>query len=244
MIDVCRRQGVLLMYAEELALHAEVRQGQGNGRPRRVRQGLSGEAEREAFRAAQPVVLGRESLRRRRPHGHGLPRHRVLLLVLRPLPIKTVYLPHGHLTSTARRRAARTTASASSNSPTAAWAWSRTAGAKRGGMDDRIESLRRGRRHLRRICTWAMRCPLIARYGYGYAVEKAPSTKGWSYPVFDELWNYGFPHEMRHFARCVRGKEKPQSTGEDGRVVMEALYAAYASAGQGRKIEMPFRRRE
>jgi predicted dehydrogenase len=83
--------------------------------------------------------------------------------------------------------------------------------------------------------------PTYSEYGYGYAVEKAPSTKGWSYPVFDELWNYGSPHEMRHFARCVRGKEQPQSTGEDGRVVMEALYAGYASAGQGRKIELPFR---
>jgi predicted dehydrogenase len=83
--------------------------------------------------------------------------------------------------------------------------------------------------------------PTFSEYGYGYAVEKAPSTKGWTYPVFDELWNYGSPHEMRHFARCVRGKEKPQCTGEDGRVVMEALYAGYASAGQGRKIELPFR---
>ena len=34
--------------------------------------------------------------------------------------------------------------------------------------------------------------PTYSEYGYGYAVEKAPSTKGWSYPVFDELWNYGF----------------------------------------------------
>jgi len=30
------------------------------------------------------------------------------------------------------------------------------------------------------------------------------------------------PQEMRHFARCVRGKETPQATGEDGRVVQEA----------------------
>ena len=26
----------------------------------------------------------------------------------------------------------------------------------------------------------------------GYAVEKAPSTQGWSYPVFEELWNMVF----------------------------------------------------
>jgi myo-inositol 2-dehydrogenase/D-chiro-inositol 1-dehydrogenase len=46
---------------------------------------------------------------------------------------------------------------------------------------------------------------------------------------------------MRHFARCVRGKETPISDGEAGRVVQEVLYAAYASAGLGRKIVMPFR---
>jgi hypothetical protein len=30
-------------------------------------------------------------------------------------------------------------------------------------------------------------------------------------------------------------------TGEDGRAVLEILQAAYASAGQGRRIELPFR---
>src|SRR5207248_10892061 len=59
--------------------------------------------------------------------------------------------------------------------------------------------------------------------------------------VFEEHWNYGFPQEMRHFARCVRGTETPISDGETGRVVQEALCAAYASAGLGRKITLPFR---
>jgi hypothetical protein len=45
---------------------------------------------------------------------------------------------------------------------------------------------------------------------------------------------------MAHFARCVQGKTEPQATGEDGLVVMNALYAGYASAGEGRKIQMPF----
>jgi myo-inositol 2-dehydrogenase/D-chiro-inositol 1-dehydrogenase len=45
---------------------------------------------------------------------------------------------------------------------------------------------------------------------------------------------------MYHFARCVRGKEEPQATGEDGRVVQEVLYAGYHSAGIGGKVELPF----
>ncbi len=41
--------------------------------------------------------------------------------------------------------------------------------------------------------------------------------------------------------RGLRGKEEPRATGEDGRLVQEVLYAAYQSAGKGRKIDLPFR---
>ena len=111
--------------------------------------------------------------------------------------------------------------------------------ARRGGMDDRIEiygdaGVTYGNLHMGNAL------PTYSENGYGYAVEKAPTTKGWTYPVFDELWNYGIPQEMVHFSRCVRGKETPRATGEDGLVVLEALYAGYASAAEGRKIDLPF----
>ena len=111
--------------------------------------------------------------------------------------------------------------------------------ARRGGMDDRIEVYgEAGVTHANLHMGNAL--PTYSENGYGYAVEKAPSTKGWTYPVFEELWNYGLPQEMTHFARCVRGKETPQVTGEDGLVVLQALYAGYASAGEERKIALPF----
>ena len=110
---------------------------------------------------------------------------------------------------------------------------------RRGGMDDRIEVYgAKGVTYANLHMGNAL--PTYSEDGYGYAVEKAPSTKGWTYPVFEELWNYGFPQEMAHFARCVRGKEQPQATGEDGLFVMKAMYAAYASGGEGRKIYLPF----
>ncbi|HIP96238.1 MAG TPA: Gfo/Idh/MocA family oxidoreductase [Anaerolineae bacterium] len=112
--------------------------------------------------------------------------------------------------------------------------------ARRGGMDDRIEVYGEGGVTYANL-HMGNALPTFSEHGYGYAVEKAPSTKGWSYPVFEELWNYGFPQEMRHFARCVRGKEEPIATGEDGRVVMEVLYAGYKSARTGCKVTMPFR---
>jgi len=111
--------------------------------------------------------------------------------------------------------------------------------ARRGGMDDRIEVFGEAG------CSYANlhmgnSLPTYSENGYGYAVEKAPTTKGWTYPVFEELWNYGTPQELTHFAHCVRGKETPQATGEDGLVVLRAIYAGYASAGEGRKIALPY----
>jgi len=109
-----------------------------------------------------------------------------------------------------------------------------------GGMDDCIEVFGdKGQTYADLLMGNAL--PTYSEVGFGYAVEKAATTRGWTYPVFEEHWNYGFPQEMRHFARCVRGKETPISDGETGRVVQEVLYAAYASAGLGRKVLLPFR---
>ena len=58
---------------------------------------------------------------------------------------------------------------------------------------------------------------------------------GWA-----ESWNYEFLQEMRHFARCVRGKKECIAPGEDGRVVMQVLCAGYESARRGCKVELPF----
>jgi predicted dehydrogenase len=112
--------------------------------------------------------------------------------------------------------------------------------ARRGGMDDRIEvygseGVTYGNLHMGNAL------PTFSDKGYGYAVEKAPSTQGWSYPVFEELWNYGFPQEMEHFAKVIKGLEEPQATGEDGRVAQELMYAGYQSAGSRRAVDLPFR---
>jgi myo-inositol 2-dehydrogenase / D-chiro-inositol 1-dehydrogenase len=77
--------------------------------------------------------------------------------------------------------------------------------------------------------------------GYDYAVEKAGSTQGWSFTIYEEEWNYGFPQEMAHFVDCVQNDKPPLVTGEDGRAVLEAIFAAYESARTGRKVELPFK---
>src|SRR5262249_36936421 len=76
--------------------------------------------------------------------------------------------------------------------------------------------------------------------GYGYAVEKAPTTRGWTFTMFEEMWNYGFPQEMQHFVDSVRHNTPALVTGQDGRAVLEIILAAYASAGTGKKVALPF----
>ncbi len=110
---------------------------------------------------------------------------------------------------------------------------------KKGGMDDRAEvygslgvayaDLLRGNS----ILTYS-------ETGYGYAVEKASTTRGWSFAVYEEIWNYGFPQEMAHFVECVREDKEPLETGEDGRAVLEMIFAAYESARTGCRVKLPF----
>jgi len=77
--------------------------------------------------------------------------------------------------------------------------------------------------------------------GYDYAVEKGGATKGWTFTIYEEAWNYGFPQEMAHFVDCVADDLQPLETGEDGRAVLEMIFAAYRSAATGRKVKLPFR---
>ena len=111
---------------------------------------------------------------------------------------------------------------------------------KLGGMDDRAEVYGSGGvayadlLHGNAIETYSAQ-------GYDYAVEKAGSTSGWSFTIYEEAWNYGFHAEMAHFVDCVQNDKQPLVTGEDGRVVLEVLFAAYESARTGQKVALPFK---
>ena len=110
---------------------------------------------------------------------------------------------------------------------------------KLGGMDDRAEV------HGSKGVAYAdlLHGNSIETYsttGYDYAVEKAGTTVGWSFTIYEEAWNYGFPQEIAHFVDCVKHDKQPLVTGEDGRAVLEAIFAAYQSAGTGKKVLLPF----
>jgi predicted dehydrogenase len=112
--------------------------------------------------------------------------------------------------------------------------------ARHGGMDDRIEVYGTGG-YVEADLFRGNAALTYSEKGYGYAVEKASTTRGWSFTMFEEAFNQGYPQELRHFVQCVREDRAPLVTGEDGRAVLEMLYAAYESAGTGRKVELPFR---
>lgn len=111
--------------------------------------------------------------------------------------------------------------------------------AKHGGMDDRCEVYGTGGVVYADLFM-GNAAVSYSKQGYGYAMEKADTTVGWSFTIFEEVFNQGYPHELRHFIQCIQQNKTPLVTGEDGRAVLEILYAAYASAKEGKKIYLPF----
>jgi predicted dehydrogenase len=65
-------------------------------------------------------------------------------------------------------------------------------------------------------------------------------TPGWSSPDYEWLWQNGYPQEMTELARAIREGRAASESGEDGRAVLEIVWAAYASAKERRTIELPY----
>ena len=63
----------------------------------------------------------------------------------------------------------------------------------------------------------------------GYVVEKADLDIGWTKPLPEEAFSYGYQAEMKHFVECVRDGRTPRETYEDGYIVNCVLDAGYES---------------
>lgn len=239
MIDACRKAGVKLMYAEELCFT-----------PKYVR--LKGLLDEGAL--GRPVLL-KQSEKHDGPHsahfwdversGGGVAMdmgcHAVQFFrwMNGNNPIKSVY---AQLSTDVHKDKTKGDDNAiiilefeNGVTAMAEESWS-----KPGGMDDRAEV------HGTEGLAYAdvLQGNSIQTYskkGVGYAVEKAGNTVGWSYTMYEENWNYGFPQEFEHFVDCVKNDREPMVSGEDGRAVLEVIFAAYESAGTGRKVMLPFK---
>lgn len=68
--------------------------------------------------------------------------------------------------------------------------------------------------------------------------EKSHTNAGWSFPEFDSAWLYGFHDELQDFVAAVRDNRPALAGGTLGRAVVEAIYAAYLSAAEGRRVTL------
>ncbi|MGH9628162.1 MAG: Gfo/Idh/MocA family oxidoreductase [Bryobacteraceae bacterium] len=74
----------------------------------------------------------------------------------------------------------------------------------------------------------------------GYVVEKADIDFGWTRPLPEEAFAYGYQAEMRHFVECVRDGVQPRETYEDGYIVNCILDAGYQSMKSGQWVAPQF----
>jgi predicted dehydrogenase len=74
----------------------------------------------------------------------------------------------------------------------------------------------------------------------GYVVEKADSDVGWTQPLPDEAFAYGYQAEMRHFVECVRAGTTARETYEDGYIVNCILDAGYESMRSGKWVTVEY----
>ncbi len=74
----------------------------------------------------------------------------------------------------------------------------------------------------------------------GYVVEKADIDFGWTRPLPEEAFAYGYQAEMRHFVECVRDHVTPRETYEDGYIVNCILDAGYESMRAGKWVRVEY----
>ncbi|HUK92149.1 MAG TPA: Gfo/Idh/MocA family oxidoreductase [Blastocatellia bacterium] len=238
MISACRQAGVKLMYAEELCFA-----------PKYVRAKTLVDE-----RALGDIYLIKQSEKHSGPHSswfwdvdrsgggvlfdmgcHGVEFAR---WILNKRKVKSVYAQLGLNVHGARTRG-------DDNSiliiefEGGATALIEDSWAKEGGMDDTAEIYGSAGVVYADILRGSSLITFSTR-GYGYAVEKASSTVGWTFTMYEEAWNYGFPQEMAHFIDCIKNDRQAAETGEDGRAVLEIIFAGYESAATGRRIEFPY----
>jgi myo-inositol 2-dehydrogenase/D-chiro-inositol 1-dehydrogenase len=70
--------------------------------------------------------------------------------------------------------------------------------------------------------------------GFGYAVEKADTTTGWTFPVPGEDYFFGYVQEMQHFVSCIIENKVPRTGGDLAMKALKIVDAMYKSATTGR----------
>lgn len=108
-----------------------------------------------------------------------------------------------------------------------------------GGMDDFIEFY--GTEGVLKVdMTFGSPLQVYSRKGFGYAVEKADTTTGWTRPAVNELESLGYKSEMRHFVDCISGntKQSAGTTAQAGYNALKIINAIYRSNREKRVVNL------
>ncbi len=76
-------------------------------------------------------------------------------------------------------------------------------------------------------------------FGDEYLAEKISTRAGWNFASPDEHWASGYPQEIQDFCECIANDREPLSGWDLARDTVAAIYAAYVSAEEGRRVEVP-----
>ena len=74
----------------------------------------------------------------------------------------------------------------------------------------------------------------------GYVIEKADIDFGWTRPLPEEAFAYGYQGEMRHFIECVSQGTPARETYEDGYIVNCILDAGYESVRSRQWVDVAY----
>ncbi len=75
-------------------------------------------------------------------------------------------------------------------------------------------------------------------FGEEYIAEKLETKAGWNFASPDEDWVRGYPQEMEDFVDCLLTGREPVSGLDLAIETVKAIYAAYLSAEEGRRVEI------
>jgi len=81
--------------------------------------------------------------------------------------------------------------------------------------------------------------PSETALGDEYLAEKISTRAGWNFAAPDEHWASGYPQEIQDFISCIIEGRQPLSGWLLARDVTAVIYAAYVSAEEGRRVEVP-----
>jgi predicted dehydrogenase len=72
-----------------------------------------------------------------------------------------------------------------------------------------------------------------------YIQEKLETDGGWNFPAPDEDWVRGYDAELADFIECFRTGREPESGLELAEDTVRVIYAAYLSAEEGIRVDLP-----